>query len=134
MGTTDIDDILNQAKALSAELDSMPPDDPGRLRIEKRQMRLREKALELSLERRHPVSIDNEIAMLEARLEKISEMLISKGYNEKHLGTTIQDPGAYSSTINYMIAAEHAEEVRQIDARLNELRAVQADEERDPQS
>ena len=74
------------------------------------------------------MSIDTEIAMLEARLDEINEMLIAKGYNEKHLGRTIQDPGAYSRTINYMIATEHAEEVTAIDARLSELRSVRDDE------
>lgn len=129
MATTDIDEILNQAKSVSAELDSLPADDPRRPRLEKRQTQLRTRAQELSLERRHPVSIDTEIAMLEARLDEISEMLISKGYNEKHLGRTIQDSGAYSRTINYMIATEHAEEVTAIDARLTELRNVRSDEE-----
>ena len=129
MGTTDIDDILKQAKTLSAELAMLPADHPSRPRLEKRQTALRTRAQELSLERRHPVSIDTEIAMLEARLEDISEMLIAKGYNEKHLGRTIQDPGAYSRTINYMIATEHAEEVRAIDARLTELRDVRRSEE-----
>lgn len=128
MGTTDIDEILDQAKALSAELAGLPADDPSRPRLEKRQTALRTRAQELALERRHPVSIDTEIAMLEARLDEINEMLIAKGYNEKHLGRTIQDPGAYSRTINYMIATEHAEEVTAIDARLSELRSVRDDE------
>lgn len=134
MGTTNIDEILDQAKTLSAELAELPADDPSRPRLEKRQTALRARAQELSLERRHPVSIDTEIAMLEARLDDINEMLIAKGYNEKHLGRTIQDPGAYSRTINYMIATEHAEEVTAIDARLSELREARHDDEGTPES
>lgn len=129
MGTTDIDDILNLAQALSAELAALPADDPNRPRIEKRRSQLRTQARELALQHRHPLSIENEIAMLEQRLEDITKMLISKGYNEKHLGNTIQDPGAYSNVINRLIATEHEVEVREIDARLAELRQARGDGE-----
>ena len=129
MGTTDIDNILKQATALSAELAMLPDDDPNRPRLEQRQAQLRAQAHELALERRHPVSIEHEIAMLEQRLDDISAMLITKGYNEKHLGNTIQDPGAYSNVINRLIATEHADEVREIDAKLSALRSARLDQE-----
>ena len=67
--------------------------------------------------------------MLEQRLDDISGMLITKGYNEKHLGNTIQDPGAYSNVINRLIATEHADEVREIDAKLSALRSARLDQE-----
>lgn len=119
-----IDDILNESRTLSAELASLSPDDPRRSALEQRQSELRSQAMDLSLERRHPVSIRNEIAMLEARLNEISGMLIPKGYNEKHLGRTVQDPGAYSRVINRSIAEEHAQEVRDIETRLALLRGA----------
>ena len=133
MASPTSDDILAEAKRLSDELAAMPPDDPRRTSIEERRTKLRSQAMELALERRHPVSIQNEITMLEARLDQIARMLIPKGYNEKHLGRTVQDPGAYSRVINRTIAEEHAEEVREIETRLAFLRATVEPTPEDPQ-
>ena len=132
MASPTSDELLAEAKRLSDELAAMPPNDPRRTTIEDHRAELRSQAMELALERRHPVSIQNEITMLEARLDQIARMLIPKGYNEKHLGRTVQDPGAYSRVINRTIAEEHAEEVREIEARLALLRATLEPTPEDP--
>ena len=132
MASPTSDELLAEAKRLSDELAAMPPNDPRRTTIEDHRAELRSQARELALERRHPVSIQNEITMLEARLDQIARMLIPKGYNEKHLGRTVQDPGAYSRVINRTIAEEHAEEVREIEARLALLRATLEPTPEDP--
>lgn len=120
-----IDDIFRKANQLSLELDRMDEDDPRRDSLIRKRDRLRAKAKTLANSKRHPVSVENEIAMLVARLEEIDAQFITKGYAEKHLTKGFSDPGAYSSTINRELAAEHAPEVAEIERRLTELRAIE---------
>ncbi len=120
-----IDDIFREARALSMQLDHMPESDPNRSSLLSRRDRLRAKAQALSDSRRHPVSVENEIAMLQARLDEIDALFIGKGYAEKHLTKGFSDPGAYSAEINHQLGVEHASEIAEIDRRLAELRKIE---------
>jgi hypothetical protein len=62
--------------------------------------------------------------MLEARLEEIDALFITKGYSEKHLAKGFSDPGAYSANINRMLNSEHKAEVADIEQRLTDLRKI----------
>ena len=86
--------------------------------------RLRNEARDLADRRRHPESIRNEIALLQERLEEIDALKIGKGYSEKWLKQTIQDPSAYSHNLNALITEEHETEVTEITERLSRLRAI----------
>ena len=119
-----IDDIFRQAHALSVELDQMEEGDPNRESLLRKRSRLRAKARTLSNTRRHPVSVENEIGMLVARLDEIDALFITKGYSEKHLKKGFSDPGAYSAMINDQLEIQHAGEVDEIKERLAELRRI----------
>lgn len=122
--TPTIDDIFRQAHALSVELDQMEEGDPNREAVLRKQSRLRTKAQTLANTRRHPASVENEMAMLVARLDEIDALFITKGYSEKHLKKGFSDPGAYSATINDRLEVQHAAEVDEIQDRLAELRRI----------
>jgi hypothetical protein len=119
-----IDDIFRDTNALSLQLDQMDAADPKRESLLNRRNRLRAKAQALTDAKRHPASVENEIAMLEARLQEIDALFITKGYSEKHLTKGFSDPGAYSANINRMIDSEHKAEVADIEQRLADLRKI----------
>lgn len=119
-----IDDILHSVRKLSASIDDLAEDDPRRATLVAEREALRIRAATIADEHRHPVSVENEVAMLEDRLAEITAMSIKQGYSEKHLKHTIQDPGAYSHNINKMLADEHTREVAEITARLEHLRSL----------
>jgi hypothetical protein len=119
-----IDEIFREANALSLQIDQMPEGDPSWDSLLRKRDRLRARAQTLADSRRHPTSVENEIAMLEARRDEIDGLFITKGYAEKHLTKGFADPGAYSANINQQLAAEHASEIAQIDERLTALRKI----------
>ncbi len=119
-----IDDIFNQVRLVSAKLDAMAGDDPSRPDLVRRLVRLRAEAQSRANSARHPLSVEAETEMLEARLSEIDALFVSKGYAEKHLTKGFSDPGAYSATINRKIADNYAEEISEIKQRLSELREI----------
>lgn len=119
-----IDELLSEIRALSAEIETLDDDSPRRRKLEKRRLELRSTAQNIADTSRHPDAIARQVEALEARLDEIGALLIKKGYSERSVGKTIQDPGAYSHNINKAIAEDHADEVRSIDAQLARLRAV----------
>lgn len=122
--TSQIDDLLEEITRISAQIDDLPPGSQRAesLIAERTKLRLRARAMADAL--RHPQSVRTEIEMLEERRSEIAGMGITKGFSEKRLGRTIQDPGAYSHDINRRIEAEHAAEVDEISARLTHLRSL----------
>ncbi len=131
---TGIDEILSSVEAISRRLQEHDLSHDERSRLEAERDALRTQARDLADGRRHPDSVRNEIAMLEERLEAINAQLIGKGYSEKWLKQTIQDPGAYSHNINALLAEQHAAEVADIADRLARLRSldVERPDEGDP--
>jgi hypothetical protein len=127
--TESIDDILIEIRSISDRLSSLDDGDPERRSLEARRTDLRAQAAAIADGLRHPVSVETEIAMLEARLEEIDELRIRAGYNEKHLGRTIQDPGAYRHGINARITRDHAAEIDDITRRLAHLRSLASGED-----
>lgn len=121
---SEIDELLSTISALSDRIDGLGVDDVERARLEGRRDELRSRAKFLADERRHPASIVAEIDMLERRLVEINQLFISKGYAEKHLPYTVQDPGAYSHTINRLLEEEHQDEIAEIRLRLDHLRSI----------
>lgn len=119
------DDIFRKANAISNELDQMLEGDPRTDSLLRKRDRLRARAQTLANSRRHPASVENEIAMLEARLDEIDGLFITKGYAEKHLTKGFSDPGAYSATINEQLATDHASEIAEIGKRLSSLRKIE---------
>jgi len=124
-----IDDLLSEITSLSMRLSELGEDHPDRAKLERQREELRGEARAISDTLRHPLSVRSEIAMLEARLVELSELRIGSGYSEKHLGRTIQDPGAYRHAINARIDEEHASEVEAINERLAHLRSLASEEE-----
>jgi hypothetical protein len=122
---SEIDEILTTISALSERIEALGVDDPERTDLEGRRDGLRLRARSLADARRHPASVAAEIEMLENRLIEIDQLFISKGYSEKHLPHTVQDPGAYSHTINRLLEAEHRDEIAEIRQRLDHLRSIQ---------
>jgi hypothetical protein len=122
---SEIDELLTTISALSDRIDALGGDDPDRLDLEQRRDELRLRARALADAGRHPASIAAEIEMLENRLLEIDQLFITKGYSEKHLHHTIQDPGAYSHTINRLLEAEHQNEITEIRERLDHLRSIE---------
>ncbi len=116
-----IDELLSHIKQLSATISDLP-DGTERRHLEHQRQQLRDKAAALSLSGRHPASVDQEIKAILARLHTIDVMHITEGYQERRSGKNIQDPGAYSATINRMIDEQHAEEVASLTQRLEQLR------------
>lgn len=123
------DDIFRDAHAIALALEATADDDPARDSLLRQQDRLRAQARILADERRHPVSVENEIAMLEHRLDEIHALFITEGYPEKHLKKGFSDPGAYSAAINRKLASDHGAEVAEIEQRLNDLRTIITDDE-----
>lgn len=122
--TSPIDELLEEITRISARINDLPPGSQRAepLIAERRKLRLRARDMADAL--RHPESVRTEIEMLEKRRSEIAGMTITKGFSEKRLGQTIQDPGAYSHDINRRIEAEHATEVDEIGERLEHLRSL----------
>lgn len=125
---SEADEIYEQANAITEALADPSLDETERLTLERERENLRSQARDIASATRHPRSIETEIAMIEERLATIEGMRISKGYSEKHLARTIQDPGAYRHTINRLLDEEHEAEVRSLEERLTRLRAIAARE------
>ncbi len=117
-----IDELFSHIKQLSAAISDLP-DNPERRSLERQRQQLRGEAAAISLKGRHPVSVDQEIKAIIARLETIDSMLITQGYQERRSGKNIQDPGAYSAAINRRINKQHADEVTALTERLDLLRS-----------
>jgi hypothetical protein len=126
-----IDEIYAAIVALSEQIDRIPPTSPERLRLETERERLRSQAAAIASQGRHPKSIELEIEAIEQRLADINALLIKEGYMEKRAGKNIQDPGAYSSSINRILNEQHAEEVKDLTDRLETLRPSQNTRDRD---
>lgn len=120
-----VDEIFEQVSALSRELDVLADDDPMRDDLIERRQQLRADAQRLAESARHPLSIEAEISMLTSRLAEIDALFVTKGYAEKHLTKGFSDPGAYSAVINRKLADDHAEEIKDIEARLSKLSPVE---------
>ena len=132
--TSEADRILERAKAVNAALEDPGLEPSARRSLETEQAELRVQAQRLAAAGRHPQSVEAEIAMIEERIAAIDAMQITKGYSEKHLSRTVQDPGAYRYAINRMLDDEHRTEVAELEQRLAELRQIQsasADDEED---
>ena len=119
----DPDAILAGARDLAQRI-AGEPDPVRRAALIAERDELRAAAMAAADDRRHPTSVEREIDMLEARLGEIEAMAIDKGYSEKHLGRTIQDPGAYRHAINRLLEDHHRTEVEAIERRLARLRTL----------
>lgn len=130
--TRSTDELLEEVRSLSARLDRVPAGSPERERLLARRDAVRAEAADRSDAMRHPQSVRTEIERIEARLAAYEARLIRAGYNEKQLGRTIQDPGAYRHTINRLLADESADEIAALQARLTRLRGLQAADSQEP--
>jgi hypothetical protein len=117
-----IDDIYTALVSLSDQIASLSPTDPKRTQLEKERAQWRIEAASLATAGRHPRSVELEIEAIEQRLDQIDALLITEGYAEKRGGKNLQDPSAYSGTINRLLAEQHADEVESLTKRLKELR------------
>jgi Mg2+ and Co2+ transporter CorA len=122
-----IDDIYTTILFLSDQIAKTPANDTQRKRLERKRERLRSQAAALATKGRHPRSVELEIEAIERRLEEIDALLIKEGYMERRSGKNIQDPGAYSSTINHLLTKQHAQEVEHLTEKLGHLRRMVTD-------
>lgn len=122
-----IDDLLAEIRTVSNALDDETLTAKQRNRLEHQRDNLRRRAQELSLAGRHPQSVELQIESLERRRKEIESLFIKKGWSEKRLGRTIQDPSAYSHTINQQLAAKYGPELADIEEQLGALRGDRGD-------
>jgi len=132
-----IDDIYTALVSLSQQIENLSSTDPKRTQLETERDQLRNEAASLATSGRHPRSIELEIEAIEQRLDQIDALLITEGYAEKRGGRNLQDPSAYSGTINRLLSEQHADEVKSLTRRLEELRhphgdAAEANERESP--
>jgi hypothetical protein len=120
----DIDDLFTQIQSLAELVESLPPKDPNRVRLEADRNQLRRRAALIADEGRHPQSVALQIEALERRRSEIESMFIKKGYSERSTMKKIQDPGAYSHTINNLLRAEYGSELTTIENQLVRLRGI----------
>ncbi len=120
--TRSIDDIYATTLSLSQQMARLPADSPERARLEQQRNDLRAQAALLSVQGRHPESVAREIEAIEERLRELDAMLITEGYAERRGGKNIQDPGAYSATINRLLSDQHLDEVNKLTEQLARLR------------
>ncbi len=124
-----IDKLLAEARALSHKISSLGPDDqrvPGL--IEQRD-ELRVQARLAFDSHRHPEAIATQISALEDRLAEIESLKIGESWAERRSGPYIQDPSAYSHTINKAIGDEYADEIASITTQLARLRQAASNAE-----
>jgi hypothetical protein len=126
-----IDDIYTAIMSLSQEMANLSPDDPEHKRLEQERERVRSEAAAIAIKGRHPKSVELEIEAIEQRLEHIDALPITEGYMEKRAGKNIQDPGAYSATINRLLEEQHADEVERLTTQLELLRGPPDDDAQD---
>jgi hypothetical protein len=126
-----IDDLFAQITRISTAIQDLPDGDPERRRLELERDRMRLEATKLADAGRHPESVRLEMLAIEARLDEIERMKITAGYQERRGGKNLQDPGAYSATINRMLEAQYEDEVAELTRRLERLRSF-TDESEDP--
>ncbi|VAW08053.1 hypothetical protein MNBD_ACTINO01-1662 [hydrothermal vent metagenome] len=119
-----IDDLFAQISDLSTRIAALDESDPTRKKLERNRVRLRDQAASIADAGRHPESVRLEIESIQNRLAQINGMKITEGYQEKRGGKIIQDPGAYSATINRLLSEHHAEEIEQLTDRLARLRSL----------
>ncbi len=119
-----IDNLFTRISSLSSRISTLDERDPVRVQLERDRERLRREAKRIADSGRHPESVRLEIQAAEERLAEIERMKITEGYQEKRGGKNIQDPGAYSATINRLLSEHHAEEVAHLEERLTHLRSL----------
>jgi hypothetical protein len=122
-----IDDIYTALVSLSDQIKNLSSKDPKRTQLETERDQLRIEAASLANLGRHPRSVELEIEAIEQRLDQIHALLITEGYAEKRGGKNLQDPSAYSGTINRLLTEQHADEVKILTIRLEELRQPDGD-------
>jgi septal ring factor EnvC (AmiA/AmiB activator) len=122
-----IDEIYTAIISLSRQITDLAPDDPRRARLERERNGLRSLASEIADSARHPKSVELEIESAERRLAEIDALLIREGYMERRGGKNIQDPGAYSATINHLLSEQHAQEIEDLTRKLERLRSLADD-------
>lgn len=122
--TRTTDELLDEIRRLGDAIAAMPDDDPDLTRLKAERDDLRAEAARRADALRHPQSIRTEIDGIERRLAEIANHRIRAGYSEKHLGATVQDPGAYRVAINRRLDENHADEVAELTDRLARLRTL----------
>lgn len=122
---SDIDELLARILGISADLRTLPEDDGRRTTMIADRDILRAEARSLANAHRHPLSVENEITMLQDRLDEIDGLFIGKGFAEKRRAKGFSDPGAYSATINRALLEHHEAEIAEIKERIDELKGLQ---------
>ncbi len=120
----DVDVLFAQIRSLAEQIDRLPPSDSNRRRLEADRDQLRQRASRIADAGRHPQSVARQIDALEARESEIEALFIKKGYSERSLTKKIQDPGAYSHTINALLGVEYGPELATIRVQLERLRSI----------
>jgi len=123
-----VDELYERLLRVTTQLGGLRQDHPNRKRLEHERDEMRAKAAEISAAGRHPVSVEREIESLQRRLHEIESMQITEGYQERRGGKNLQDPGAYSSTINRLLDEHHDDEVNTLSDRIAHLRKDSLDD------
>lgn len=124
-----IDELYTQIVSTSRDIDRLPTDHPDRKRLQAERDRLRAAAAAIASAGRHPLSIEREIESLKDRLQEIESMQITEGYQERRGGKNLQDPSAYSSTINRLLEEHHLDEVSYLTDRIAYLTSEYSDDD-----
>jgi len=122
-----IDELYERMLRVTTEIDRLPQDHPKRKGLENERDEMRARAATIFAAGRHPVSVEREIESLQRRLDEIKSMQITEGYQERRGGKNLQDPGAYSSTINRLLDEHHDQEVTTLSERIAYLKRESPD-------
>ena len=122
-----IDELLADIRSLTRRLESadLTAKERDRLRTDKAELQSR--ARSISASGRHPDSVKRQIETLQARRRAINDLFIKPGYAEKRGGKNIQDPAAYSHTINATLREKYQVELDDIDRQLAALQSQNPD-------
>jgi hypothetical protein len=118
------DEALSQVASLGAQIDRLPPGDPGRAPLEARRERLRHAAREAADRSRSEAALRHELEGLHSRLTAIEERPIGKGWAEKGAHRWVNDPSAHAHRINEMLAEQDESERAAILARIAQLKEL----------
>lgn len=122
--TRTTDELLDEIRRLTAAIDAVDAGSREHTQLVERRTGLRQEAAQRADELRHPDSVRTEIERMEQRITEMESELIGAGYSEKHLHSTIQDPGAYRYSINRAIEADQSDLLAELNERLTRLRSL----------
>jgi hypothetical protein len=119
-----VDELLAEIVTITEALEDPAVGSADRTALETRRDALRDAARRAGDSARSEAGLRNELGTLTERLAEIDGRPIGKGWTEKTSYRWFNDPGAYSSQINRMLAEQDGDERARIVTRIGEIEEV----------